>query len=182
MRSSIKPCLLFNNEFSVSSGQDYSSSSSCITQISLYMPSCRITELMQLLNLFQELRSATAAERGCVAAWRGEGNKIQTSAGLAVSSPGNMLFRSSNVLFFVFFQLSLTTYHVIGKVNSPASSENNSGISFQNDAQSNIPDSKAVNSSPNEEFPGFANPDEVKQSGIRSFHNKEKLDYFVSFR
>lgn len=87
----------------------------------------------------RELRSATAGERGCVAAWRGEGNKIQTSAGLAVSSP----------------------------VNSPASSENNSGISFQNDAQSNIPDSKAVNSSPNEEFPGFANPDEVKQSGCQ---------------
>ncbi|XP_062000742.1 serine/threonine-protein kinase TIO isoform X1 [Rosa rugosa] len=87
----------------------------------------------------REMRSATAAERGCVAAWRGEGNKIQTSGGLAVSSP----------------------------VNSPASSENNSGISFQNDAQTNIPDSKAVNSSPNEEFPGFANPDKVKQSGCQ---------------
>ncbi|KAM5557891.1 serine/threonine-protein kinase TIO [Rosa sericea] len=87
----------------------------------------------------REMRSATAAERGCVAAWRGEGNKIQTSVGLTVSSP----------------------------VNSPASSENNSGISFQNDAQTNIPDSKAVNSSPNEEFPGFANPDEVKQSGCQ---------------
>ncbi|KAM5557890.1 serine/threonine-protein kinase TIO [Rosa sericea] len=83
----------------------------------------------------REMRSATAAERGCVAAWRGEGNKIQTSVGLTVSSP--------------------------------ASSENNSGISFQNDAQTNIPDSKAVNSSPNEEFPGFANPDEVKQSGCQ---------------
>ncbi|XP_004307883.1 PREDICTED: serine/threonine-protein kinase TIO-like [Fragaria vesca subsp. vesca] len=90
----------------------------------------------------REMRSATAAERGCVAAWRGEGNKIQTPGGLAVSSP-------------------------VGIVTSTASSEDNSGISFQDDAQSNIPDSKAVNSSPNEEFPGFANPDEVKQSGCQ---------------
>lgn len=74
------------------------------------------------------------------------------------------------VILFV-FQSSLTTYHAVGKVTSTASSEDNSGISFQDDAQSNIPDSKAVNSSPNEEFPGFANPDEVKQSG-----NKEKSD------
>ncbi|KAL6127442.1 hypothetical protein ACLB2K_070807 [Fragaria x ananassa] len=90
----------------------------------------------------REMRSATAAERGCVAAWRGEGNKIQTPGGLAVSSP-------------------------VGIVTSTASSEDNSGISFQDDAQSNIPDSKAVNSSPNEEFPGFANPYEVKQSGCQ---------------
>ncbi|KAH0978647.1 hypothetical protein GBA52_005824 [Prunus armeniaca] len=86
----------------------------------------------------REMRSATAAERGCVAAWRGEGNTVQTSVGLAVSSP----------------------------VNSPDSSENNSGISFQSDAQSDIPDCTAVNSSPNE-FPGFANPNEVKQSGCQ---------------
>ncbi|XP_050385130.1 serine/threonine-protein kinase TIO [Argentina anserina] len=89
----------------------------------------------------RELRSTTAAERGCVAAWRGEGNKIQTAVGLAASGPG--------------------------KVNSPASSEENSGISFQDDAQSNIPDTKVANASPNEEFPGFANPDEVKQSGCQ---------------
>ncbi|KAL6132335.1 hypothetical protein ACLB2K_070706 [Fragaria x ananassa] len=36
---------------------------------------------------------------------------------------------------------SLTTYHAVGKVTSTASSEDNSGIF---DAQSNIPDSKAV--------------------------------------
>ncbi|KAM1676868.1 hypothetical protein FF1_042213 [Malus domestica] len=85
----------------------------------------------------REMRSATAADRGCVAAWRGEGNKVQTSV-VAVSSP----------------------------VHSPASSENNSGISFQNDAQANTPESTTVNSSPNE-FPGFANPNEVKQSGFQ---------------
>ncbi|XP_070683250.1 serine/threonine-protein kinase TIO-like isoform X10 [Malus domestica] len=82
----------------------------------------------------REMRSATAAERGCVAAWRSEGNKVQTSDGLAVSSP--------------------------------ASSENNSGISFQNDAQANTPESTTVNSSPNE-FPGLTNPSEVKQSGCQ---------------
>ncbi|PQQ19058.1 hypothetical protein Pyn_16975 [Prunus yedoensis var. nudiflora] len=77
----------------------------------------------------REMRSATAAERVCVAAWR-------------------------------------PTYHVIRKVNSTASSENNSGISFQNDAQSDIYDCTTVNSSPNE-FPGFANLKEVKQSGCQ---------------
>ncbi|TQD81833.1 hypothetical protein C1H46_032586 [Malus baccata] len=82
----------------------------------------------------REMRSATAAERGCVAAWRSEENKVQTSDGLAVSSP--------------------------------ASSENNSGISFQNDAQANTPESTTVNSSPNE-FPGLTNPSEVKQSGCQ---------------
>ncbi|KAL6286565.1 hypothetical protein ACE6H2_010955 [Prunus campanulata] len=86
----------------------------------------------------REMRSATAAERVCVAAWRREGNTVQTSVGLAVSS----------------------------SVNSTASSENNSGISFQNDAQSDIYDCTTVNSSPNE-FPGFANLKEVKQSGCQ---------------
>ncbi|KAM1596110.1 hypothetical protein ACFX10_002308 [Malus domestica] len=86
----------------------------------------------------REMRSATAAERGCVVAWRSEGNKVQTSDGLAVSSP----------------------------VHSSASSENNSGISFQNDAQANTPESTTVNSSPNE-FPGLTNPSEVKQSGCQ---------------
>ncbi|XP_070683229.1 serine/threonine-protein kinase TIO-like isoform X6 [Malus domestica] len=79
----------------------------------------------------REMRSATAAERGCVAAWRSEGNKVQTS-----------------------------------DVHSSASSENNSGISFQNDAQANTPESTTVNSSPNE-FPGLTNPSEVKQSGCQ---------------
>ncbi|KAB2598887.1 serine/threonine-protein kinase TIO-like [Pyrus ussuriensis x Pyrus communis] len=86
----------------------------------------------------REMRSATTAERGCVVAWRGEGNKVQTSDGLAVSSP----------------------------VHTPASSENNSGICFQNDAQANTSESTTVNSSPNE-FPGFTNPSEVKQSGCQ---------------
>ena len=40
---------------------------------------------------FPEMRSANAADRGCVAAWRGEGNKVQTSV-LAVSSPGSYFF------------------------------------------------------------------------------------------
>ncbi|XP_020416572.1 serine/threonine-protein kinase TIO isoform X3 [Prunus persica] len=85
----------------------------------------------------REMHSATAAERGCVSAWRREGNTVQTSVGLAVSS----------------------------SVNSTASSEN-SGISFQNDAQSDIYDCTTVNYSPNE-FPGFANLKEVKQSGCQ---------------
>ncbi|XP_034210110.1 serine/threonine-protein kinase TIO-like isoform X4 [Prunus dulcis] len=36
----------------------------------------------------REMHSATAAERGCVSAWRREGNTVQTSVGLAVSSSG----------------------------------------------------------------------------------------------
>lgn len=45
-----------------------------------------------MLNNYQEIRAATAAARGCDAAWRGEGNVIQASTGFTVPIPDSMAF------------------------------------------------------------------------------------------
>ncbi|KAF8393518.1 hypothetical protein HHK36_021762 [Tetracentron sinense] len=90
----------------------------------------------------REMAAATAAARGCDAAWRGEGNKIQTSTGSSAASPES-------------------------KSNSSAAYENVSGRSFLIDGQSNSPSSAMASSSPHEEFSGFAGPTDVIQSGCQ---------------
>ncbi|RVW41727.1 Serine/threonine-protein kinase TIO [Vitis vinifera] len=78
----------------------------------------------------REMRAATAAARGCDAAWRGEGNIIQASTGSTVPSPEN-------------------------RSHSPAAFESNNASKIQSGAQSCSPNSATVNSSPHEEFPGI---------------------------
>ncbi|KAM7274398.1 hypothetical protein ACFE04_029062 [Oxalis oulophora] len=60
------------------------------------------------------------------------------------------------------------------KSNIPAATENNVAPSIRNDAVSNSPKAVAENSSPSEEFPGFACPNDVKQSGNQVLDRLEK--------
>lgn len=92
----------------------------------------------------RETRSASAAARGCDAAWRGEGNTIQTSPTSLVSGPES-------------------------KSNSLAAFESSNGPSLQNDA----PNSATCDVSPREEFLGFASPNDVKQSGCQTLDRLE---------
>ncbi|XP_062155569.1 serine/threonine-protein kinase TIO isoform X4 [Alnus glutinosa] len=96
----------------------------------------------------REMRAATFAARGCDAAWRGEGNTIQMSPSLIVSSPG-------------------------GKSNSLAAFESNNGPSVQSNAQLTSPKSATSNPSPCEEFSGFACPNDFKQSGCQTLNTLE---------
>lgn len=54
---------------------------------------------------------------------------------------------------------------VAGRSHSPAAFENNNGPKIQTGAQICTPNSTTVNSSAHEEFPGFASPNDVNQSG-----------------
>lgn len=54
---------------------------------------------------------------------------------------------------------------VIGKGNSPASSETCNAPSPQNDDQQHSPETVQGNSALHEEFPGFSSPNDVKQTG-----------------
>ena len=56
-------------------------------------------------------------------------------------------------------------YSVIGKGNSPAASETCNAPSLQSDAQQYSPDTVQGNSILHEEFPGFSNPNNDKQTG-----------------
>lgn len=96
----------------------------------------------------REMRAATAAARGCDAAWRGEGNIIQASTGSTVPSPEN-------------------------RSHSPAAFESNNASKIQAGAQSCSPNSATVNSSPHEEFPGFGSPNDVNQSGCQTLDKLE---------
>jgi hypothetical protein len=49
------------------------------------------------------MRAATAAARGCDAAWRGEGNTVQISPSLIFYHPGVMLPLYFRYLIFPFF-------------------------------------------------------------------------------
>lgn len=60
--------------------------------------------------------------------------------------------------------LIVTDYDVTGKINSPSPSENSNGPTIQNDAQLNVPNTTTGNSSP-QAFPGFAEPNDVKEPG-----------------
>nr|XP_024927877.1 serine/threonine-protein kinase TIO isoform X2 [Ziziphus jujuba var. spinosa] len=66
-----------------------------------------------------------------------------------------------------------TVYKTNGKFNSPAPSGKSNGLTFQNDAQLNVPNSTTGNSSPCEEFPGFSSPNDVKQSGCQTLDRLE---------
>ncbi|KAL5564765.1 hypothetical protein UlMin_027929 [Ulmus minor] len=66
-----------------------------------------------------------------------------------------------------------TIHTSAGNINSPASLENSNGQTFQNSAQLNVPNSTTDSSSPQEEFPGFARPDDVKQSGCPTLDRLE---------
>lgn len=83
--------------------------------------------------------AATSASRECDAAWRGEENNMQASTGLIASNPG--------------------------RSNSVAAFENCNPPKFPSDADLNCPNAVTGSSSPQEEFPGFASPNDVKQSG-----------------
>lgn len=48
--------------------------------------------LWHLVKYLQDMRAATAASRGCDAAWRGEENVIQATTGLTATSPEGMAF------------------------------------------------------------------------------------------
>ncbi|KAG8649975.1 serine/threonine-protein kinase TIO [Manihot esculenta] len=96
----------------------------------------------------RETRAATAAARGCDAAWRGEGNIIQASADVAVSSPE-------------------------GRSNSVAAVQNGNSPKLHNDCRLNSPNAATGNSSPHEEFPGFASPNDVKQPGSQALDRLE---------
>ncbi|CAK9172478.1 unnamed protein product [Ilex paraguariensis] len=86
----------------------------------------------------REIHKTIAAARGCDTAWRGDRN-IQISPGLAVAIPES-------------------------KSHSTAAIEN--GVqSLQNDPQSNSPKSTTVNSSPQDELPGFSSPSDIVPSG-----------------
>lgn len=55
--------------------------------------------------------------------------------------------------------------YVKGIKNSPDCSENSKGLSKDKNAQLYVPNSNIGVSSLHEEFPGFASPNDVKQSG-----------------
>ncbi|EEF42336.1 ATP binding protein, putative [Ricinus communis] len=96
----------------------------------------------------REMRAATAAARGCDAAWRGEANVIQASNGLAVSSPD-------------------------GRSNPVAALDNCNTPKLHGDSKLNSPITATGNSSPNNEFVGFASPTDVKQSGSQALDRLE---------
>ncbi|XP_034888517.1 serine/threonine-protein kinase TIO isoform X2 [Populus alba] len=83
--------------------------------------------------------AATSASRECDAARRGEENNMQASTGLIASNPG--------------------------RSNSVAALENCDPPKSHTDAGLNCPNAVTGSSSPQEEFPGFASPNDVKQSG-----------------
>ncbi|KAJ6952044.1 serine/threonine-protein kinase TIO-like isoform X1 [Populus alba x Populus x berolinensis] len=83
--------------------------------------------------------AATSAPRECDAARRGEENNMQASTGLIASNPG--------------------------RSNSVAALENCNPPKSHSDADLNCPNAVTGSSSPQEEFPGFASPNDVKQSG-----------------
>ncbi|KDP21789.1 hypothetical protein JCGZ_00576 [Jatropha curcas] len=93
----------------------------------------------------REMRAATAAARGCDAAWKGE---VQASTVLAVSSPE-------------------------GRNNSAAALENCNAPKPHNDSKLNSPSVATTNSAPHEEFPGFASPNDAKQSGSQALDRLE---------
>ncbi|GAV84051.1 Pkinase domain-containing protein/HEAT_2 domain-containing protein [Cephalotus follicularis] len=94
----------------------------------------------------REMRTTTSAARGCDAAWRGEGNVTQTL-----------------IDFVKYFHYC----PIVGKSNSSAATGNGVAPSLERDVQLNIPSGVTGDSSPCEEFPGFASPNDVKQSGDR---------------
>ncbi|KAG6668932.1 serine/threonine-protein kinase TIO [Carya illinoinensis] len=96
----------------------------------------------------REMRAATAAARGCDAAWRGEANNVQTSPSLNVSTPGS-------------------------KNNSAAAFESDNGPNLDSDVQLSSPNSVTCNPSPHEEFSGFPSPNDVKQSGCQTLDRLE---------
>ncbi|KAJ0079934.1 hypothetical protein Patl1_24530 [Pistacia atlantica] len=95
----------------------------------------------------RELRASTVLVRGCDAQWR-EGDANQTSSG--------------SIIFI--FQC---------KGNSPVAFQKNIAPSPQSDAQLNNSNTTQGNSSPHEEFPGFASPNEVKPSGNQALNRLE---------
>ena len=122
-------------------------------------------EVLHMVNNYQEMRAANAAARGCDAAWRGEGNINEASTGSTVASPEGKDF----ALFFRHVNSSGFDYNIydvaVGRSHSPAAFENNNSSKIQAGAQSCTPNSATVNASPHEEFPGFASPNDVNQSG-----------------
>ena len=62
-----------------------------------------------MVNNYQEMRAATAAARGCDAAWRGEGNIIQASTGSTVPSPDS----KASTLCFRHVDSSGFDYHIL---------------------------------------------------------------------
>lgn len=93
----------------------------------------------------REMRVATAAARGCDAAWRGERNDSHALAGLSPECT----------------------------VHSPTAFENSSSQSIQNNDQSNSPTSVMGNYSPNDDFPGFTNTIDVLPSGCQPLDRLE---------
>ncbi|XP_062119818.1 serine/threonine-protein kinase TIO-like [Humulus lupulus] len=66
-----------------------------------------------------------------------------------------------------------TIHTSAGEKNSPNSSEKSNGLICQKEAQFNVPDSTIDNSSPQEDFPGFASPNDVKPSGCQTLDRLE---------
>lgn len=128
-----------------------------------------------MVNNYQEVRAATAASRGCDAAWRGEGNIIEASAGSTIPSLESkgfaLCFRHVNSSGFD------CLYDVVGRSDSPAAFENNSPSKIQAGAQSCSPNSATVNASPHEEFPGFSSPKDVNQSGTLCYNITKSFCY-----
>jgi hypothetical protein len=73
------------------------------------------------------------------------------------------------LIFFIFVHFSINYYCIIGKSNSLAAFESNNGPSVQSNAQLNSPKSATSNTSPCEEFSGFACPNDFKQSGKQDY-------------
>ncbi|XWS08043.1 hypothetical protein CRYUN_Cryun41cG0043600 [Craigia yunnanensis] len=67
-----------------------------------------------------------------------------------------------------------------GKGNSPAASETCKAPSLQSDAQQYSPDTVQGNSILHEEFPGFSNPNNVKQTGNQALDRLENNSHTVN--
>ncbi|KAM6555433.1 hypothetical protein CsatB_002452 [Cannabis sativa] len=66
-----------------------------------------------------------------------------------------------------------TLHPSAGEKNSPNSSEKSNRLNIQKEAQFDAPDSTINNSSPREDFPGFASPNDVKPTGCQTLDRLE---------
>ncbi|WCJ31076.1 Serine/threonine-protein kinase TIO [Euphorbia peplus] len=95
----------------------------------------------------REIRAATAAARGCDAAWRGEGN--------------------TNVL------TALPVSNLEGRSNAVAAVDNCNAQKLRSHSNLSSPTAVTDNSSQHEEFPGFTSPNDVKCSSNQALDRLE---------
>lgn len=113
------------------------------------------------------MRVTTATARQSDFALRSEENSIQTPNGISSLLTALHSIFICDILVLPF--LTIINYYVTGKENSPVASEPCNVPSPQSVAKKCSPNTVQGNSALHDEFPGFSNPNDVKQTGRQCY-------------